>query len=102
MHGKVAAGMLAEPILFNDDAKRLEGVAFVSDDDEWAKVIEGVYTGFSQGGRYVKRATAHDHWHKTTDDPGRPYEFTTASRLLDDFWREVKRALDEKGIPNDL
>lgn len=54
------------------------------------------------GGRYVKRATAHDHWHKTTDDPGRPYEFTTASRLLDDFWREVKRALDEKGIPNDL
>jgi hypothetical protein len=29
-------------------------------------------------------------------------EFTTALQLLHDFWREVKRTLDEKGIPNDL
>ena len=35
-------------------------------------------------------------------DEGRPYEFTTASKLLDDFWQEVKRTLDEKDIPNDL
>ena len=28
--------------------------------------------------------------------------FTTALQLLHDFWREVKRTLDEKGIPNDL
>jgi hypothetical protein len=30
------------------------------------------------------------------------YEFATALQLLHDFWREVKRTLDEKGIPNDL
>ena len=35
-------------------------------------------------------------------DRGRPYGFTTATRLLDDFWREVKRVMAEKGIPNDL
>jgi hypothetical protein len=34
----------------------------VVDDAEWAKVEEGVYTGFSQGGRYLKR------W----PDPDRP------------------------------
>jgi hypothetical protein len=28
--------------------------------------------------------------------------FTTAMQLLDDFWREVKRLMTEKGIPNDL
>jgi hypothetical protein len=35
-------------------------------------------------------------------DEGRPYEFTTSMKLLDDFWREVKRTLDEKDIPHDL
>ena len=29
-------------------------------------------------------------------------EFTSVSQLLEDFWREVKRVMDEKGIPNDL
>ena len=38
----------------------------------------------------------------TTNDQGAVYEFTTALQLLHDFWREVKRTLDEKGIPNDL
>jgi len=33
---------------------------------------------------------------------GRPYKFTSAMQLLDDFWREVKRIFDEKGIPHDL
>jgi hypothetical protein len=35
-------------------------------------------------------------------DSGRPYRFETAAKLVDDFWREVKRAMDEKGIPHDL
>lgn len=48
------------------------------------------------------RFAIYDHWHRTTNDQGRPYEFTTALQLLHDFWREVKRTLDEKGIPNDL
>jgi hypothetical protein len=38
----------------------------------------------------------------TSGHEGRPYVFTTALKLLDDFWREVKRTLDEKGIPSDL
>lgn len=54
------------------------------------------------GGPYRRRAAAFDHWHRTTRDPGRPYRFTTASRLLDDFWREVRRRLDEEGIRHDL
>jgi hypothetical protein len=54
-----------------------------------------------QRGKGRKRAV-YDHWHRTTQDEGRPYEFTTAMQLLDDFWREVKRTLDEKDIPNDL
>jgi hypothetical protein len=54
MHGKVAAGKLTE-IKFDDDAKRIVVAAKIVDDDEWLKVTEGVYTGFSQGGRYVKR-----------------------------------------------
>jgi hypothetical protein len=54
------------------------------------------------GGRYVKGPRAYDHWHRTETDPRRPYAFTTATRLLDDFWREVKRVMAEKEIPNDL
>jgi hypothetical protein len=55
----------------------------------------------TQSGRGRGRVV-HDHWHRTEHDEGRPYEFTTASKLLDDFWREVKRTLDEKDIPHDL
>jgi len=28
--------------------------------------------------------------------------FTTATKLLQDFWSEVKRVMNEKEIPNDL
>jgi len=51
---------------------------------------------------YRRARIAYDHRHSTAKDRGRPYHFSTATVLLDDFWREVKRALDEKGIPNDL
>lgn len=54
MHGKVAAGKVTS-INFNDDDKQIEVCAKVVDDAEWNKVAEGVYTGFSQGGAYVKR-----------------------------------------------
>ena len=54
MHGAIAAGKLVD-IAFNDDARRIEICGKVVDDDEWKKVEEGVYTGFSQGGRYLKR-----------------------------------------------
>lgn len=54
MHGDVAAGKLTA-INFNDAARQIEICAKVVDDAEWNKVLEGVYTGFSQGGRYVNR-----------------------------------------------
>lgn len=54
MHGNVAAGKLVS-LKFNDDLKQIEICAKVVDDAEWAKVEEGVYTGFSQGGTYVDR-----------------------------------------------
>ena len=56
MHNRIAAGKLTD-IAFDDEGKRILVSAKIVDDDEWAKVIEGVYTGFSQGGRYVKRWT---------------------------------------------
>ena len=51
---------------------------------------------------YRRKRAAYDHWHRTAKDKGRPYTFTTAAQLLDDFWREVKRTFDEKGISHDL
>jgi len=68
MHGKIAAGKLVD-IAFNDDAKQIEVAAKVVDDDEWKKVEEGVYTGFSHGGRYVKKWTGTDGAKRYTAEP---------------------------------
>lgn len=54
MHGLQVAGKLTE-IDFNDDAKSIEVCSKVVDDGEWAKVLEGCYTGFSVGGKYGKK-----------------------------------------------
>lgn len=54
MHGKSAAGKIVD-IQFDDAAKTIEITAKIVDEAEWRKVEEGVYTGFSQGGAYVKR-----------------------------------------------
>jgi Family of unknown function (DUF6516) len=51
-----------------------------------------------KGSRYLKRRPATDHWHRTEDDAGRPYSFTTADALLEDFFREATRILAERGI----
>src|SRR6185295_12168500 len=69
MHGKVAAGKVTA-INFNDTDKQIEICAKVVDDNEWKKVEEGVYTGFSQGGAYVKRWKTDDGVQKYTADPG--------------------------------
>lgn len=52
MHGKVAAGKFTA-IDFNDAEKAIDVCAKVVDENEWQKVLEGVYTGFSVGGAYV-------------------------------------------------
>jgi hypothetical protein len=53
-HSNVAAGKLVE-LNFDDAARRIGFVARIVDDNEWRKVEEGVYTGFSPGGRYARR-----------------------------------------------
>lgn len=52
MHGKVAAG---KAIAFNanDADKAFDIGTKIVDQNEWEKVLEGVYTGFSIGGSYV-------------------------------------------------
>lgn len=54
MHGNVAAGKLTQ-INYNDEQRQIEVCAKIVDDVEWKKVEEGVYTGFSQGGEYIKK-----------------------------------------------
>ena len=45
------------------------------------------------GGR---RRREHDHRHRLRSI--RPYEYTDAVTLLDDFWKEVDEALRERGV----
>ncbi|HYD70773.1 toxin-antitoxin system TumE family protein [Azospirillum sp.] len=50
------------------------------------------------GSRFSQRVAATDHWHRTEDDPGRPYHFMNAERLVADFFGEVRRVLGERGL----
>ena len=50
------------------------------------------------GSRFKRLPDANDHWHRTENDPGRPYQFKDAETLIDDFFDEVERALSERGI----
>jgi len=68
MHGSVAAGKVTA-LTFNDEDKQIEICAKVVDDDEWRKVQEGVYTGFSQGGTYIRRWTDEDGLARYTAAP---------------------------------
>lgn len=54
MHSKIAAGKFTS-VVCNDATKSVDVCAKVVDDAEWTKVQEGVYTGFSVGGEYVKK-----------------------------------------------
>jgi hypothetical protein len=68
MHGAIAAGKLTA-LTFNDARKQIEICAKIIDDAEWMKVREGVYTGFSQGGTYVRRWTDDDGLDRYTVEP---------------------------------
>lgn len=45
------------------------------------------------------RTLEADHWHRTQDDPGSPYDFKDAATLIGDFFDEVERILTERGVP---
>ena len=51
------------------------------------------------GSRFAKRQPEADHWHRTENDPGRPYAFTDAAALLFDFFAEVERILTGRDVP---
>lgn len=50
------------------------------------------------GSRYKRRPIAHDHWHRSENDEGRPYAFKDAETLIEDFFTEVERVLKAKGV----
>jgi Family of unknown function (DUF6516) len=52
----------------------------------------------ARGSRFKAAPRASDHWHRTENDPGRPYEFKDAETFIDDFFNEVERVLGERGI----
>lgn len=64
--------------------------------------FDNAHTVASAGSRFGQRQTAADHWHRTGNDPGRPYRFTDAGRLILSFFAEVERVLKGRGIPLDV
>lgn len=66
MHGLTAAGKGIH-ITFRKEAKEIYMGFKVVDDNEWKKVQENVYTGFSQGGRYVKKWKDGDYIRYTSN-----------------------------------
>jgi hypothetical protein len=53
----------------------------------------------ARGSRFVPAPATNDHWHRTESDAGRPYHFVDADTLLQDFFREVRRVLEDRSIP---
>lgn len=49
-------------------------------------------------GETGQKTVEYDHWHRTSDDKGRPYKFINADTLLADFYNELQRTLKESGI----
>lgn len=74
MHTAKAAGKVTN-IHFDDSEKCIEVVTKCVDDDEWKKIEQGVYTGFSMGGAYVKKWKDKDDATKSRYT-GRPVEIS--------------------------
>ncbi len=55
-----------------------------------------------ESGKFKRRSPSADHWHRNSSDKGRPYKFETPSKLLEDFYQEVERVLQELGVPTDV
>ena len=105
---ETAAGYVVEFMVKRADktAERPQGISYAlvfrPKDGEPFVRFDNAHAVARPGGQFVKASKPYDHWHRSESDRGRPYAFTTATQLLDDFWREVKSAMTERGIPNDL
>src|SRR5215212_358584 len=62
--------------------------SFTLHDPEGARLVgfDNAHGVASAGSRFARRPVAHDHWHRTRSEAGRPYNFTTADALLADFF----------------
>lgn len=49
---------------------------------------------FPEQNRYKARVLTYDHYHKTIDDKGTPYEFTTAYKLIEDFFTSIHKIME--------
>jgi hypothetical protein len=78
--------------------------AFTLHDGDGNRLIgfDNAHRAAPLGSRFRPAGSGHDHWHRSGDDPGRPYAFTTAEQLLADFFTEVRRVLAERGISDDV
>jgi hypothetical protein len=96
MHQSSAVGKLVD-LEFDDEQKTIAVGAKIVDDDAWQKCVEGVYTGFSIGGRYVNlwpdgefmRFTAQPVEISVVDNPAVPNAHFTAIKR-DGSW-EVRK-----------
>jgi hypothetical protein len=61
--------------------------------------FDNAHTVRPRGSQFKAKPEAADHWRRAASDEGRPYEFTDAATLIDDFMNEVARVLTERGIP---
>lgn len=79
MHANIAAGKVTN-IDFNDTEKAIDIETKVVDDNEWKKVLEGVYTGFSIGGKYTKKWAAEMDGKMVTRYTANPSEISYVDR----------------------
>jgi hypothetical protein len=93
MHDNRAAGKVTA-LEFDDAAREIRITARIVDDDAWKKCEEGVYTGFSHGGEYVKvwadgafrRYTAKPNEISLVDNPCNPeahFEYVKADGTIE-------------------
>jgi hypothetical protein len=48
-------------------------------------------------GRFVEQPRAYDHLHRGPKDAGVPYSYSSAAKLIGDFWQAVFKTLEELG-----
>ena len=109
MHQSSAVGKLVN-IDFDDENRQIAVVAQIVDDAAWLKCMEGVYTGFSIGGRYVKvwpdadsdcmRFTAQPLEISVVDNPCVPNAHFTAIKRDGSTEAREFAARDEPGAKN--
>jgi hypothetical protein len=75
--------------------------SFTLHDPDGVRLIgfDNAHTVRPRGSRFNRGSDAADHWHRSESDQGRPYQFTDAATLIEDFMNEVERVLAERGIP---